>query len=458
MVRLFLSEDSPSQVGFIGQDHLQAKPSHASGITSDDNLPPGFEGAQASNLWRTKLFQIPVIKWEYPPRFKLEANWRVVSGEESQEREVQKQREMRVLEAIYPRPSAIPLNPSATAEHTVVHTDNQHTPLIPITSIEEDDAADTILLQHDAPAAVGPNPTNLTPPLMEGPEGATVPSHSTTTAGASSSSSSSGSSLEPDDSLTVALAALSSIMANDHGNLIDSELLVKILSDPQIIGQLVTHQGGGGGSNLPAMKSSNGPANVGPPGFSFSNPTTPLPVTSGPINLPPPPPPPRMVGPTPSAIQSTSSPSSSSKDMNYYKSLIQQHGGERQDTLPPPPPPPRPGRGNQHIDSSPVQEPPLPPPPQLYNTGWGSQHIDSSPVQEPPPPVVSSRSSRDPNKPKIMKPCMFFNSQRGCRHGVKCAFLHDSPAPPPPSQRRVSGFPDVQSTKRMKMDREITGT
>lgn len=38
----------------------------------------------------------------------LNLTWRVVVGEESQEVEVENQREMRVLEAVYPRASAIP--------------------------------------------------------------------------------------------------------------------------------------------------------------------------------------------------------------------------------------------------------------------------------------------------------------------------------------------------------------
>ena len=38
----------------------------------------------------------------------LNLTWRVVVGEESQEIEVENQREMRVLEAVYPRASAIP--------------------------------------------------------------------------------------------------------------------------------------------------------------------------------------------------------------------------------------------------------------------------------------------------------------------------------------------------------------
>lgn len=38
----------------------------------------------------------------------LNIAWQVVAGEDSKEVETQKQREMRVLEAVYPRPSAIP--------------------------------------------------------------------------------------------------------------------------------------------------------------------------------------------------------------------------------------------------------------------------------------------------------------------------------------------------------------
>lgn len=41
-------------------------------------------------------------------QFLLTAEWQVVAGEESKEVDVQNQREMRVLEAVYPRPSAIP--------------------------------------------------------------------------------------------------------------------------------------------------------------------------------------------------------------------------------------------------------------------------------------------------------------------------------------------------------------
>lgn len=41
-------------------------------------------------------------------QFEVNREWKVVSGEESTEIEFQNQRERRVLEATYPRPSAIP--------------------------------------------------------------------------------------------------------------------------------------------------------------------------------------------------------------------------------------------------------------------------------------------------------------------------------------------------------------
>ncbi|CAH9094249.1 unnamed protein product [Cuscuta epithymum] len=440
-VRLFLSEESPLQVGLSSQDHLQAKPSLEGGITNDDNLPPGFEAVLGSTLCKTKLDQIPLIKWERPPSFILDASWQVVAGEESQEREAQQQREMRVLEAIYPRPSSIPLNPSVVpTERMVVHNvHHQHTPLIPITPMEEDDTADTSVSQHDVSAA-GPNMTNLTSPLiMEESGSATALSHTTTTG---SSASSSGGGLEP-DALAVAQAALSCIMANDHGNLIDRELLIKILSDPQIIGELVSlHGGDGGGSDLSRNNSSLQlhmirPSNMRPPEISFSNPkpspsSFPLTTTGVPFK----PPSPSRVGAIPNSASATSSSTAPAKDLNYYKSLIQQHGGERQDTPPPllPPTPICSGRGNQLRDSSPAQEPLV-------------------------PSIISSRSSsRDFNKSKIMKPCIYYNSARGCRHGIKCAFLHNACAPQPSSRPRIGSYPDVQSTKRMKMEREITGT
>lgn len=70
-IRLFLSEESPSQVGLGAQDHLQEKTfsvSHLYGAAVDDFLPPGFEGAPSTNHLQINLSEVPVINWRCPLR------------------------------------------------------------------------------------------------------------------------------------------------------------------------------------------------------------------------------------------------------------------------------------------------------------------------------------------------------------------------------------------------------
>jgi hypothetical protein len=56
-------------------------------------------------------------------QFNLHPSWRVVAGGESKEVAVQRQREVRVLEAVYPRPSSIPERylPSLLIPVTALH-------------------------------------------------------------------------------------------------------------------------------------------------------------------------------------------------------------------------------------------------------------------------------------------------------------------------------------------------
>lgn len=152
---MFLSEDCPSKVGKKSQDHLQAKTSPmlpSSTNECDDDLPPGFEANHFLRQSNTELSNIPQIKWKCPPlvneiletyltmlnlyymspcfiyafsffvlcswitfvdlllsiQFALSSHWLVAAGEESKEKDSQKLRDMRVLEAVYPRLSAIP--------------------------------------------------------------------------------------------------------------------------------------------------------------------------------------------------------------------------------------------------------------------------------------------------------------------------------------------------------------
>ncbi|PSR99609.1 Zinc finger CCCH domain-containing protein [Actinidia chinensis var. chinensis] len=424
-VRLFLSDESPSQAGLGTQDHLQAKTSWMSpptGIGYDDNLPPGFEGALPANLLRNKLSQIPLIKWRCPPRVVLDNTWQVVAGEESKEVEIQKQREMRVLEAVYPRPSAIPPNPSVPMGTEDSPCNDLNAPLIPITPIEDEDAAATAedtpldwMAQSTIPMS-SQSPL-LAPVLPPASQGSTTNYQNPSSNGNAAAGVFPG--VEPDVA-AAAYAAFTAIMTrNDQGNLIDQDLLIKILSDQNMIEKLITdHKGATNPQTLPMIR---------PPGIVLSEPP-PVQITRAEVSAPPSlasapsgglfytppnrvglvpsprPPPAEVVLPVPSPLAGALV----ARDINYYKSLIQQHGGERPDNLP------QLGRVNQES------------------------------INNPKPRDL---------KPKIMKPCIYFNSSRGCRHGANCSYQHDAS-----SQQQASSMPEVQSAKRMKLDRELTGT
>ncbi|XP_051139647.1 zinc finger CCCH domain-containing protein 6-like [Andrographis paniculata] len=390
-VRLFLSEESPSQVGTGIQDHLQAKtllPGQPGGAGSDENLPPGFEEIQPANPWAAKLSQIPVIKWKSPPRFEINSDWHVVAGEESEETETQNQREIVALEAIYPRSTSIPPNPSVSDDAEDSTMNEQFPPLVPITAVEDEDAA----IDSDTP------PAGVEPGVVAAAE-----------------------------------AALSSYMSrgDQSNNLIDRDLLIKILSDPKMIGQLVANQAAATSSTTlpplppppsssfhaaPAIGTSTMQQHMVPGSRHSPSPTTSIlcpPTTSAPYgpNTRNPARPP-VTGPfyppihpgTVSNVRASSSDAvaAASRDINYYKSLIQQHGSTQ----------------------------PLP----VTTT---SQEIK---MREP--------------KPKMSKPCIYFNTPRGCRNGANCTYLHETTAAvsaaPAPPQQRVSG--EVQSAKRVKTD------
>ncbi|XP_047327443.1 zinc finger CCCH domain-containing protein 6-like [Impatiens glandulifera] len=379
-VKLFLSDDSPSQIGLVsGEDNLQAKSlwhQQSIGTGSDENLPPGFEGTHSTSLINNKLSQIPVIKWRCPPKFMLDQNWLMVSGEESQEVEVQNQREMRVLEAIYPRPSSVPPDPSPLLNMDDFPLNDKNTPLIPITPIEDEEAIVDTPLINDSTNRF--NPTNNN--------------------GIASTS-------EP-DVVTAAYNALTSIMPSGDQSLIDHDLLVKILNDPKTMENLLAdHRATTNLQNPPNPRIQLSDPNPNQNQVQVNRNEPAAPFYQIPSN---------RVGP----ISNIGPSAPLAKDMNYYKSLIQQHGGERT-----------------------TDNAPLPPPPQFGNRQSQSHQV--GPTHE-----FSNHKPRDSSKHKIMKPCMFFNSSRGCRHGANCAFQHE---PSPQPQR------EVQASKRMKFDREITG-
>ncbi|CAO2817694.1 unnamed protein product [Amaranthus hypochondriacus] len=424
-VRLFLSEEPPSQVGLGGQDHLEAKKSLSgspvNGLVAEDNLPPGFEGFSPANQLKNRLAQIPVIKWRAPPKFILDVEWQVVSGQESKEIEIQDQRELRVLEAYYPRQSAIPPNPAVASDIECAVQDDKP-PIVPITPIEEED-----LSEDPSDFAASASATTSTNPLVL--QGEVSLSQGVTTNFSNGTSPAVLPSLSQEDALKAALTSV----AKSH-ELIDHELLLKIFNNPTILEQLVRHQDPGPLSQSILPMPMERPQPIAKPqsfppvaqlnmekgssssammsnGYLYPYANGTVPMTHQPL-----------VSPVPGVVpqvSSVSAPASHVKDINYYKNLIQQHGEERQvEPQLPPPFPPHPIHHHQGIDQD----------------------------------VVDNSKPRDA-KPKIMKPCIYFNTPKGCRNGAKCIYQHDMSG-----QKRVSNISEMQSAKRMKEDKEFRGS
>lgn len=246
-VKLFLSEDYPSKVGLNLQDSLEAKASSmlCSSTNESIDLPPGFESGHFPNQSKVQFSHIPKIKWECPLPFVFSPNWLVAAGQESREKEVQKLREIRVLEAVYPRPSAIPPSPSVSLDVEEEEYDDNSTPLIPIIPIEEEESMTNL---PKLAAAVNTHP-NVQPQNLHHYMPATTSNSSDRN---SPRTVSSDARLMPlagvSSSLEADAAAASEVVAailksNEQAGLIDMDLLVQILNDPKMIENLINEHG-----------------------------------------------------------------------------------------------------------------------------------------------------------------------------------------------------------------------
>ncbi|XP_028796802.1 zinc finger CCCH domain-containing protein 6-like [Neltuma alba] len=242
-VKLFISEDCPSKVGQKSQDRLQAKVSsilHSSIIEFND-LPPRFECNPLPNQSKYEHSCIPQINWRCPPPFVFSYNWHVVAGEESREKEDQKLRDLRVLEAVYPRHSAIPPSPSVALDVEEEDYDDNTTPLVPIIPIEEEESMydkPELAAGRDAPTTVQSQNLHqymsaITAPIQSN----TSSSLALTVCGNPSPGISSGSEVD----LVAASAVVGAVMkSSEQRSLIDMDLLVKIFNDPLMIEKLVS--------------------------------------------------------------------------------------------------------------------------------------------------------------------------------------------------------------------------
>ncbi|KAL4363126.1 hypothetical protein GQ457_04G021030 [Hibiscus cannabinus] len=437
-VKLFLKEECPTKVGGEHQDNLQAKIActlHPSGICASD-LPPGFEGSHHMGGYKNNLANLPKIQWKSPRKFALNFNWHVVAGEESIEVEAQKLREKRVLEAVYPRLSAIPPNPSVYPDVEVECYDDSRIPIVPLTPIEDDEGADVssgIAVQAKI-ASNFETPVLIMPPGLSNSGTPNMPYCPYSAAeepipGVSS------------DMMAAALAALSTVMkSKEQGSLVDPDLLVKILNDPKMVEKLIQNHGhpsvaadgnvvGGpsfvsepeiGPCSKPATISSPMPADrnlnhlveeIQPPlsmlvsraniasnanismisghradtaAYSVLNQVQPA-LSRMPVQ------------PAISTTVMQTMEANRVKDANYFKNLIREHGRQKEEA-------------NAH-------------------NGSHLNHMQNL------------------SKTKFRKPCMFYNSSKGCRQGSSCPYLHGNKL----VQWQTGRMMEAPSAKRMKL-------
>ncbi|CAO1943693.1 unnamed protein product [Urochloa humidicola] len=406
---------------------------HAAGPSSDDSLPPGFESLQPTNDHKIDISQIPLIRWRCPPQILHNPDWLVVAGEESVEAALQNERIFGALEAIYPRPSNIPPNPFVSPDVSDSYFDDSRTQLVPLIPVEEDDASD----QLEEPPVGAPNSVHQSDKydsaIVRVLHGSDAPFSTAQQQcnGSINIASAAGISTEP-DAVAAASAAYTAIMqSNQMGNMIDQDLLIKILSDPAQLERLMKEYG-----TLKREQSTN--SSVAAPMLPGPLPqmTATVPVsfpdhmaTFHNINPTLPPPPPVMnrlpatipsvgMNPQASSSQAVNFSNIPGKGINYYKTLIHQHGGERQEPI------------------------------QQHGMQFAMHH-HSVPSQTSTIDVVSNGTmpARD-TKQRPTKPCAYFNSARGCRNGANCTFLHDVSA---------ARKEQPKGSKRIKLDSRIAG-
>ncbi|CAN6236556.1 unnamed protein product [Urochloa humidicola] len=352
---------------------------------------------------------------------------------ESVEAALQNERIFGALEAIYPRPSNIPPNPFVSPDVSDSYFDDSRTQLVPLIPVEEDDASD----QLEEPPVGAPNSVHQSDKydsaIVRVLHGSDAPFSTAQQQcnGSINIASAAGISTEP-DAVAAASAAYTAIMqSNQMGNMIDQDLLIKILSDPAQLERLMKEYG-----TLKREQSTN--SSVAAPMLPGPLPqmtaTVPLSfpdhmATFHNINPTLPPPPPVMnrlpatipsvgMNPQASSSQAVNFSNIPGKGINYYKTLIHQHGGERQEPI------------------------------QQHGMQFAMHH-HSVPSQTSTIDVVSNGTmpARD-TKQRPTKPCAYFNSARGCRNGANCTFLHDVSA---------ARKEQPKGSKRIKLDSRIAG-
>ncbi|KAJ4890181.1 Zinc finger CCCH domain-containing protein 45 [Raphanus sativus] len=223
-VKVFRTEDCPAKVA--SQPQRLNYPKQSPGKRQVPDLPPGFEGNHYAD--KLSVSTIPRIKWKRPRKFLVSDAWLMGDGGESTERRTENLRISKVLEAIYPHRSTIPSRPSVSPLVEAESFDDSKTPAIRLTPIEDEsdsseESSNTCLESgFTASKQVSLETKPLPCSIQELASG-----------------------LAPHLSLA-ASAALSALMkTNEQGSMIDPDLLIKLLRDPEMIKNLITDDASG---------------------------------------------------------------------------------------------------------------------------------------------------------------------------------------------------------------------
>lgn len=481
-VKLFSSEDCPVKVGLKYQDHLQAKASSMlNSIPAENDFPPGFEGSFSVGQSKVELPHIPRIQWKSPSKFVISPTWEVAAGEESEEAKAQESREMRVLEAVYPRFSAIPPNPSVSLDVEGEHYDDSLTPFVPDTPIEEE-SPDLLDLETPVNTNVGCQPPILHQGLLASGKSKASKCNSPGLQQLASDQPVLGNLFDLNADVTAAAsAALTAIMkSTEKGSLVDTGLLIKILSDPKMIQKLSNESGPQANAGLaprpktlvPSIPSSHPKSDM--QGTAAGGNFCPMPGTVGTalntiphqpnnvqlsrLNRPTPPPP-------------LPSPKS-----NFFMLPSLPNQNQAQPPQPPlsamtqpnrPPLPPFPLSAMNDPNRAPLPLFPAKEAGHVKDVNYFKNLIMQHGVEIQDPFIAQNGNNhnhltdlkmvqnfkRGETKPcKNRKPCLYFKSSRGCRNGVNCTFQHDTSC-----QWPTGSVMEAHSAKRMKLTGFNTG-
>ncbi|XP_020216878.1 zinc finger CCCH domain-containing protein 6 [Cajanus cajan] len=423
----------------------------ASPSTTDkyDVLPPGFGGKHLHN--QSKAEHISPIKWKCPSSFVLRDSWLVAAGEESTEKNDQKQRELNELEAFYPSIYAIPPNPFVSVDAEKESYDDSITPLIPIEEEESvehvnNDIEESHSLQHYVPS------TSSLLNLQSGENSVLALSY-------------------PGADFVAATAIVAAIMkSNEQESMIDADSLLNMVNDPIIIEKIIdqyrtassdTTSTPSNDASIPKPDTSStplpSPTLAIEASESTSTTTTVSLLTSAlhePATPPPPPPPPvslsraqLSVPHAPNEIMPSLNIHSPQRGKKEKTPLASAATGKLNKVTVPS------ASSNMHAAVSSVHSQPSAEKDVKHGKSLVRKHDTDKPDVKDSGTRIC-RDSRLPSKKAIESRkvkskdqirCKFFKTSKGCRKGSDCLYQHDE------SVQR-----EADNAKRSKVKKEVT--